>query len=101
MTSFTLANGTELHELSPETFWIPPLDRRENLRQGEIVKLMFRIEVEDEVHVERMWVQVTRVQPEFYVGILDNDPYCTDELSCGMRVEFHSDHVIQIWEDAA
>ena len=38
----------------------------------------------------------TEVRPESYVGVLDNDPYCTDEIRSGMRVEFHADHVIQI-----
>jgi hypothetical protein len=38
---------------------------------------------------------------EYYVGTLDNDPYCTDEIRSGMRVEFHSDHVIQIYEERA
>lgn len=66
------------------------------MRVGDLVKLVFRIEFDDEAHVERMWVQVREVRPEFYVGILDNDPYCTDEIRSGMRVEFHADHVIQI-----
>lgn len=62
----------------------------------DLVKLIFRIEFEDETRVERMWVIVTEVRPEFYAGVLDNDPFCTDEIRSGMRVEFHADHVIQI-----
>ncbi len=94
--TYTLDNGLNLHREFLTTFWIPPQEDRESLRAGDLVKLIFRIEVDDEAHVERMWVQVTEVKPEYYVGVLDNDPCCTDEICHGMRVEFHSDHVIQI-----
>lgn len=97
--TYTLDSGVELHREAPETFYIPPSELRENLKPGDLVKLVFRIEFADEAHVERMWVCVTEVRTEFYVGILDNDPYCTDEIRSGMRVEFHADHVIQIWQD--
>lgn len=100
MVSYTLDNGAEIHREAPATFFLPPLAERENLRSGDLVKLIFRIELDgdDEVHVERMWVQVTEVRLETYVGLLDNDPYCTREICSGMRVEFHADHVIQIYE---
>ena len=94
--TYTLDNGAETHREFPDTFEIPPQEDRERLRPGDLVKLIFRIEFGDEAHVERMWVQVTEVRPESYVGVLDTDPYCTDEICSGMRVEFHADHVIQI-----
>jgi uncharacterized protein YegJ (DUF2314 family) len=94
--TYTLDSGVERHRESPETFEIPSQAKREGLRPGDLAKLIFRIEIGDEVHVERMWVQVIEARPEFYVGTLDNDPYCTDEIRSGMRVEFHADHVIQI-----
>lgn len=99
--TYKLDNGVELHRQYPETFEIPPVEQRESLRVGDIVKLIFRIEFDDEAHVERMWVQVKEVRTEFYIGALDNDPYCTDEIRSGMRVEFHADHVIQIRRAAA
>lgn len=94
--TYTLDNGLDLHREFPDTFWIPPQGDRESLCPGDLVKLIFRIEFDDEAHVERMWVKVTEVGPGSYVGVLDNDPFCTDEIRHGMRVEFHSDHVIQI-----
>jgi hypothetical protein len=98
--AYTLDNGAELHREYPETFQIPPQSVRENLRVGDLVKLIFRIEFDGEAHVERMWVQITEVRAEYYVGALDNDPYCTEEIRSGMRVEFHADHVIQIYDPA-
>lgn len=96
MVSYSLDNGAEIHREAPETFWLPPQLERETLRPGDLAKLIFRIESGAEAHVERMWVRVTETKPESYVGVLDNDPYCTDEIQSGMRVEFHADHVIQI-----
>jgi uncharacterized protein YegJ (DUF2314 family) len=96
MVSYTLDNAAERHREAPDTFWLPPLHDRESLRPGDLVKLVFRIEFDEEAHVERMWVRVIEVKPESYVGLLDNDPYCTEEIRSGTRVEFHADHVIQI-----
>jgi uncharacterized protein YegJ (DUF2314 family) len=94
--TYTLDNGAETHREFPSTFEIPAQLERESLRPGDLAKLMFRIQFDDEAHVERMWVQLTEARQEFYVGTLANDPYCTDEIRFGMRVEFHADHVIQI-----
>lgn len=94
--TYTLDNAAETRREFSNTFYLPPKEQRESLRIGDLVKLIFRIEFDDDAHVERMWVQVTDVRSDGYVGVLDNDPYCTDEIRSGMRVEFHSDHVIQI-----
>jgi uncharacterized protein YegJ (DUF2314 family) len=96
IVSYTLDSGVERHANAPDTFQIPAQSERESLKAGDLAKLIFRIEIGDEVHVERMWVQVSEVWPEFFVGLLDNDPFCTEEIRSGMRVEFHADHVIQI-----
>ncbi len=94
--TYTLDSGAATHGEFPDTFHIPPQAERENLRAGDLAKLIFRIEFDEEAHVERMWVRVAEVRPEFYVGVLDNDPYCTEEIRSGMRVEFQADNVIQI-----
>jgi uncharacterized protein YegJ (DUF2314 family) len=92
---YTLDNGAETHREFPDTFHIPTQEDRQSLRPDDLVKLMFRIEFDEVAHVERMWVRVTDVMLGSYVGVLDNDPYCTDEIRSGMKVEFHADHVIQ------
>jgi uncharacterized protein YegJ (DUF2314 family) len=95
--SYTLESGEECHEAAPETFELPSRKRRENLVKGDLVKLMFRIAIDDQSFVERMWVQVVDVKAKQYVGSLDNDPYCTNEIRSGISVEFSAEHVIQIW----
>ncbi|QSX33765.1 DUF2314 domain-containing protein [Shewanella avicenniae] len=95
---YTLDNGEEINREYPETFWMPPRDERESLLPGEIVKLIFRISLEESLHVERMWVVVEERNGDSYVGVLDNDPYCTTELRAGASIEFCPEHVIQIYE---
>ncbi|MDZ4830475.1 MAG: DUF2314 domain-containing protein [Phycisphaerae bacterium] len=94
--AYTLDNGEKTHQEFPDRFEMPPQTERESLRPGDRAKLMFRIEFGDEAVVERMWVRITEVRPELYVGVLYNDPHCTEEMRGGMRVEFHADHLIQI-----
>ena len=94
--TYTLDDGAQTHREFPDTFQIPSQAERENLKPGDLAKLIFRISNGDEVNVERMWVQVLEVSSQSYVGVLDNDPYCTNEIRSGMKVQFHPDHVIQI-----
>lgn len=99
IVEYTLDNGEELNREFPDTFWIPPRSERENLPPGELVKLIFRISLEEEQYVERMWVIVKERKANAYIGELDNDPYCTTELRAGARVEFLPEHIIQIFEE--
>src|SRR6185369_16248266 len=74
-----LASGEKAHEEQPETFWIPPLEERQNLARGQAARLIFEIEANTEdggitVTRERMWVIVSERCGTFYVGILDNQP---------------------------
>jgi hypothetical protein len=71
------------------------------------VKLIFRLQTEDEgqvaVHVERIWVFVTEVVDDGYIGILDNQPAAfapaeNTYLVPGAEVPFGAEHVIDIAE---
>ena len=102
-----LEDGEERHRESPETFYIPPEDVRRSLAVDQIVKLMFRVALNDEhgentEQVERMWVIVQRPLTDGeYWGVLDNDPKCTSAIQAGMQVIFEPRHVIQVYENAA
>jgi hypothetical protein len=101
-----LSSGEEIHLHSPETFWIPPLEKRQNLQRGQAVKLIFDIEFldeEDEIAVqpERMWVIFTERYDNFYIGILDNYPASIGSspdasLCFGAEIPFLPEHVIDI-----
>lgn len=97
-----LEDGEELHREAPETFWLPELKDRQSLQPGDLVKLIFRISVDNEeepVAVERMWVIMRERVGEHYLGILDNDPYAieeNEEFWSGIELPFAPRHVIDI-----
>ena len=96
MVTYFLDNAEEIHQSAPTTFFLPSLEDRSTLKPQDTVKLIFRIEHEGGVDVERMWVQVERRTDVGYVGVLDNDPYCTEDLKAGAIVTFGPEHVIQL-----
>jgi hypothetical protein len=99
--TFSLEDGEQYHRNAPDTFEIPPRFERENLRPGQIVKLMFNITVGRESTVERMWAIVEAKDGTAYVGALDNQPATTDQMRPGMKVRFEPKHVISIYPERA
>jgi uncharacterized protein YegJ (DUF2314 family) len=93
---FTLDDGEALQGEFPETFEIPTLKNRESQQVGDLVKLIFRITINDEVFVERMWVIITHKYNVEFIGKLDNQPYCTKDLKAGDAVTFSAKHIIQV-----
>lgn len=103
---YELEDGEAMHAAAPDTFFLPSLEERTSLKQGDLVKLVFRIHVEADdgelgCEVERMWVIVQGRQQSHYLGTLDNDPYCTEEMKVGMKLAFLPKHVIQIYNEAS
>lgn len=77
-----------------------------NRQAGDLVKLIFGIRTvnekgEREYHIERMWVRITELHHGIYAGELDNDPYCTNDISSGMRVVFEPRHIIAIYDPSS
>ena len=97
--TFTFEDGEALNQENPDTFWIPPKERRENLVKDDLVKLVFNLTDGQRTQGERMWVIVKGGDSSGYTGILDNDPYSTDQIKAGLEVSFEPRHVIDIFED--
>jgi hypothetical protein len=95
-----LDDGEQINREAPETFSIPNLALRQNLKVGDYAKLIFRIAVEgDEISVERMWVVVRERIPDGYIGILDNEPDAISENGefwLGAELPFEYRHIIAI-----
>jgi hypothetical protein len=99
-----LRSGEASHRQHPETFWIPPLQQRQNLKRGQAARLIFDIEAEEDGTVvvggERMWVIVAEKIGDTYIGILDNQPALERSdsvyLRFGAEVPFRAEHVIDI-----
>jgi hypothetical protein len=106
-----LRSGEESHRKHPDTFWLPPLDQRQNLSRGQAARLIFDIEGEEEdgtvsVQGERMWVIVADKIGDTYIGILDNQPACLERsddvyLRFGAEIPFRAEHVIDIGQPPA
>lgn len=56
-----------------DKFYLPEREKRQNLRTGDIVKLIFRFEDDEFAQVERMWVVVSETNNGEFTGILDNE----------------------------
>lgn len=98
-----LESGVVRHQISPDTFEIPDEALRRNLKPGDVVKLIFNIDVSndevEEIAGERMWVLVHHQTGPYYVGELNNVPASSAEqefLDLGDQVIFLPEHVISI-----
>jgi hypothetical protein len=103
-----LESGEERNREHPDTFEIPPRERRERLSVGEAAQLMFRIRIEEaddpekvlDDGTERMWVIVVGRRKESYLGLLDSQPMVlapeSGILDVGTALEFLPEHVINI-----
>ena len=56
-----------------DKFYLLERKKRQNLRTGDIVKLIFRFEDDEFAQVERMWVVVSETNNGEFTGILDNE----------------------------
>ena len=95
MKSWTLGDGEALNREHPRSFFVPSRERRDRLRVGELVKLLFE---QSDGRGERMWVEITEVSLPHFVGELANEPSIVD-LRHEDRIEFEARHVIAIEED--
>lgn len=98
---FELENGVETNKLYSETFHIPSEKEKSELEKGNIVKLTFHIQTQDDkgevkINPERMWVIIFERDGEWFEGILDNQPFCTDQINPGMQVIFKLENIINI-----
>ena len=101
-----LKSGEVCHEESPDTFWIPEKEERLNLKLGDAAKVIIEIESEDDlgnIHLqgERMYVIVSEILENFYIGILDSQPASLEPsddnyLCFGAEIPFMAEHVIDI-----
>jgi hypothetical protein len=105
-----LASGEARNAASPGTFWIPSREQRTALQSGQMAKLIFLLEGDEDgeivVQPERMWVFVSEVVDDGYIGILDNQPAAyepTDEiyLVMGAEVPFWPEHIIDVGDASA
>ncbi len=72
---------------------LPTKKERSELKEGDHVKLKF---MDPEGDVERMWVEVEKVEPGIFKGRLRNDSMDSEALREDKVVWFHPNHVFLI-----
>ncbi|MFP7486301.1 DUF2185 domain-containing protein [Priestia filamentosa] len=90
--SWYLDNVYELNKKSPYTFYVPSVELLDKLKVGDLVKLIFvSNEVKDDgFRAEKMWVHITNIKGNKFVGQLNNEPYhlplkMGDEIAFGIE----------------
>lgn len=93
-----LGDAYERNAEHPDTFEIPSADEVDALQVGDLVKLMFEVQGtirgEYQNRAERMWVIITRIDGDDFVGELDNDPFSFRRLMAGDTIRFSKRHII-------
>lgn len=97
-----LVSAEDRNAAHPDTFRIPPREKREALAPGDGAKLLFDIatrkeDVMDRV-LERMWVIVKARTEGGYIGVLDNNPVSAKDanLHAGEYITFRAEHIASI-----
>lgn len=79
---------------SPYTFYVPSKNVIDLLDVGDLVKLIFMSDEEhDDYCGERMWVEITEKNANYFKGILSNEPIYISDLKCGEEIVFSIEHI--------
>lgn len=103
MKHYTLIDGAARAAAHPASFEALPQDARVKLVVGAFAKCIFEpvgTENEPPFNAERMWIKITEVRGDTFVGTLSNDPllFNEDVLKAGDEIEFEFHHVISLIE---
>lgn len=126
-SGFELVNVDRRHQENPESFFVYPLEARERVHEGLLVKLIFelpkgesgdlpegfhnadcgdcghKVEKGDRASGERMWVEVTERKDHdgriLFRGVLKNEPFVLEgRLEYGQTIEFGPEHILDMAE---
>ena len=99
MKGHTLLDGVVRNRQHPSTFRIPSDDKKQAIHVGEVVKLGFMTTHNNPEDLnERMWVIITELTKNGYLGKINNDPF-SPSLADEQLVEFESRHILAIWKE--
>ena len=113
MKTWKLRNVENEAKKNPDSFFIPSLEERKNIKINEKVCLHFihLLQKGNEPEAERMWVTITKERKFFskYKGILDNQPVYIKNLNAGDEIVFGVENIAQtiikkgnpLWIDCA
>ncbi|WP_198588669.1 immunity protein Imm33 domain-containing protein [Alloalcanivorax mobilis] len=95
---WTLGDAQALATQYPYTFYKPSPVAITALRPGNLAKLIFEFESDDPQApgAERMWVLITGVNEQGFIGTLNNQPLYIDHLQPHDPVSFQARHIMGV-----
>jgi hypothetical protein len=93
-TIWYLEDARELAEAAPYTFYVPSPEVIARLRPGDMVKLIFRYDEDGDVSGEALWLRLSEVDGDEFIGLLDSAPASTPDLQVGDEIEFNIYHIV-------
>lgn len=96
---FYLENVIEKNIQFSRTFLIPTQEEIDKLEIGNLVKLIFVMEVPQKngCRAEKMWVKIINIQKGIFTGILDNEPYYLKSIKVGEAITFKAENIAGIY----
>ena len=94
--SWKLEDVQKIADEFPYTFHKPSNEVVSQLKEGSVVKLIFKFESDDPdtPKAERMWVEITKVEGGLFSACLDNDPAHIKDIKYRDPIEFRECHII-------
>lgn len=95
-TIWYLEDVRDLSDVAPYTFSTPSAEVIAMLKPGHTVKLSFvwDDEASGESISEQLWVRLTEIRGDEFLGEMDSNPEDIPELQPGDEIEFVIDHII-------
>ncbi len=100
---YTLENITQRNQKDPRHFLKPSAEELAKLSVGDPVRLIFVLSepTEEGCRAERMWVTITEVNENGFVGQLTSAPTFITTLKANDTIAFSKDHIATLLSDAA
>lgn len=95
MKRFSLIDGVAMNKAHPDTFEIPTTDEIAALKDGDHVKLGFKMKRKDCPSAERMWVKIVARKGGDYCGTIANSPVFVN-AEFGDLLLFERKHILSI-----
>jgi hypothetical protein len=100
---YTLENITLRHQEDPRHFLKPTDEELASIKIGDPVRLIFLLSepTEEGCRAERMWLTVTEIHENGFLGKLTNQPTFITTLKTDDTVAFTKDHIATLLSQAA
>ena len=96
-TSWHLVDARKRNREHPDTFYIPSKEEITALTVGSFIKLGFEVDDNDaDASSERMWVEITSIDSDKFVGKLSNDPATIRGLKYNDTIHFSDINILNV-----